>query len=237
MFVIPVIDLLDGHAVLAKGGHRSQYVPLSTPLCASSEPLSVAQALLSVAAPKTGSSVLYIADLNSLLQRSNNLALITRIAQQFPETIIWLDAGRPTERLTELYSSYKNIRPIVGSESFASLDELVVQLDLLQKYSPLLSLDFRSRTLLGPDPLLKHTECWPQDVIILALDQVGNKTGGDIELASSVKNRQVDRSYYFGGGVRTAEDIISLKTRGFTGVLVASSLHEKTLTEKELSRL
>jgi len=42
MFIIPVIDLLNGKVVHAKYGNRAQYQPLQSPLVDSCEPLAVA---------------------------------------------------------------------------------------------------------------------------------------------------------------------------------------------------
>ena len=39
--IIPVMDLMIGQIVLARGGHRDQYTPIHTKLTTNSEPLAV----------------------------------------------------------------------------------------------------------------------------------------------------------------------------------------------------
>ncbi len=68
MQVIPVLDLLDGHAVRAVRGERTRYRPIESSLCATSEPLAVAHALLAA----TGARTLYIADLGAILQQGDH---------------------------------------------------------------------------------------------------------------------------------------------------------------------
>ena len=60
--IIPALDLKGGAVVHARGGARAEYRPIETPLGAADEPVALARALLAV----TGSSVLYIADLDAI---------------------------------------------------------------------------------------------------------------------------------------------------------------------------
>ncbi len=64
MQMIPVLDLLDGHAVRAVRGERSRYRPIRSSLCATSEPIAVAQALVAATLART----LYVADLGAIMR-------------------------------------------------------------------------------------------------------------------------------------------------------------------------
>ncbi|MFM2065611.1 MAG: histidine biosynthesis protein [Pseudomonadota bacterium] len=50
MRIVPVIDLMDGHAVHARRGNRATYAPIQSALVAGSAPVDVAAALLDAAA-------------------------------------------------------------------------------------------------------------------------------------------------------------------------------------------
>src|SRR5258708_15280562 len=61
MRIIPVLDVMNGLAVRAVGGRRSEYRPLVSRLCASAEPLKVAHAFR-----RLGHAELYLADLDAI---------------------------------------------------------------------------------------------------------------------------------------------------------------------------
>ncbi|MEY4928295.1 MAG: hypothetical protein RL279_34, partial [Pseudomonadota bacterium] len=93
MQVIPVIDLLNGEVVHAKKGLRQTYQRMQSPLCPSSDPLTVVAALLAIHPFKQ----LYIADLNAIQKlpnkASSNFASIAQIRLAYPGLELWLDAG------------------------------------------------------------------------------------------------------------------------------------------------
>ena len=87
--VIPVIDLKGGVVVQAKGGKRADYRPLETPFGPADDPLAIARGLLDV----TGSTALYIADLDAIEGQGNNYSLCRDLADVLPTTTLWIDAG------------------------------------------------------------------------------------------------------------------------------------------------
>src|ERR1700754_4792698 len=101
MRVIPVLDLLDGHAVRAVRGDRANYRPVQSSLCATSEPLAVARALLAA----SGADTLYVADLGAIVAQradTSTLAALCGGVNLHPpgaststasRVRIWLDAG------------------------------------------------------------------------------------------------------------------------------------------------
>ena len=68
MFVLPVIDLLNGIVVRGVAGQRSQYQPLRSMLTASAQPLDVARSLRST----FGFTEIYLADLDAILHERPN---------------------------------------------------------------------------------------------------------------------------------------------------------------------
>ncbi|MBU3644309.1 MAG: nickel transporter, partial [Candidatus Methylopumilus sp.] len=89
MKLIPVVDLMQGQVVHARLGERQDYQPIQSPLCDSSEPISIIQALAALYRFDT----LYIADLDAIQGNSGQIALLKLIQQNFPKIEILLDAG------------------------------------------------------------------------------------------------------------------------------------------------
>ena len=101
MRVIPVLDLLDGHVVRAVRGDRANYRPVQSSLCATSEPLAVARALLAA----SGADTLYVADLGAIVAQRADTSTLAALCEGLnlhaPGTPasasgriqIWLDAG------------------------------------------------------------------------------------------------------------------------------------------------
>ena len=66
--LIPALDIKDGVVVHAKAGARAEYQPVSSPFGAAGDPVAVARGLLAA----TGSSILYIADLDAITGSGSN---------------------------------------------------------------------------------------------------------------------------------------------------------------------
>ena len=130
-----------------------------------------------------------------------------------------------------------NIRPVAGSESFQTLPELTSTLQEINNYRPLLSIDIKHGSPLGPADLLSNPGCWPDDIILLFLDRVGSATGLDEELLQSFLLHKSNHRIFVGGGVRDISDITNLDKFGFSGVLIANSLHSGSISGSDLNTL
>jgi phosphoribosylformimino-5-aminoimidazole carboxamide ribotide isomerase len=107
---------------------------------------------------------------------------------------------------------------------------------LLEKYSPVLSLDFKNNQLLGPQPINSSTIKWPQNIILLSLDQVGSSLGPDFSILDKLSpHLPADCHVYIGGGVRNRDDLVQARQRNIAGVLIASALHNKMITHEDLA--
>jgi phosphoribosylformimino-5-aminoimidazole carboxamide ribotide isomerase len=71
----------------------------------------------------------------------------------------------------------------------------------------------------------------------MTLARVGSGAGPDIERLSHVRKHAGDRLVYAAGGVRNGNDLAALQRAGIAGALVASSLHDGTLTAAEIAGL
>lgn len=224
MKLIPVIDLKDGLVVAARLGDRRRYAPIDTPLCPSAAPLAVAAALLKLHPFTT----LYIADLDAIGGATGHLEVIDRLHRQYPRLGLWVDHG-----LTELDRLAHLARPVVGSESMVDLDQWA---DLHARLrDPILSLDYRADTLLGPAGLDQRPDRWPTDVILMTLARVGSDRGPDLARLGALRRLAPDHRVYAAGGVRDGADLRQLRDLGVAGALVSTALHQGRITAAELA--
>lgn len=234
MEVIPVIDLLNGHVVHAQRGQRSLYKPISTPLCASSEPLAVVQALLGLYPFER----LYIADLDAIQHQGDNAAAIREIRTRYPSLDIWLDGGLSRPQEWQAWHA-RGLTCVIGSENLASSNH---SLNVEKRTDqPVLSLDFGLQGYMGPDELLGKAHEWPDKVIVMTLARVGSSEGPDLhrlmEVIHAGKKRTPAPKIYAAGGMRHLADLQALSAMGVSGALVATALHHGDLKPEHIAAL
>jgi phosphoribosylformimino-5-aminoimidazole carboxamide ribotide isomerase len=225
MNLIPVIDLMRSCVVMANGGKRHEYSPLSTPLCRKSQPQEVLSALLDLYPFDT----LYIADLDAICASGSNLELIYSLHLSHPEITLWVDNG-----LTDLERLCGFARPIIGTESISHCEQLAHLLASLP--SPILSLDYPDDNFKGPTDLERQPDCWPEDVIVMSLSRVGTSTGPDTVRLLRLLNAQPRLRLYAAGGIRNLQDLEQLRSIGTAGALVSTALHQGAINRGELER-
>lgn len=221
MQIIPVIDLKNNQVVRAVKGDRSNYQPIKSGLCPSSNPIDVVTKLLE----KTKANIFYIADLDSIENNGNHLELIFDLSKKFTETIFWIDAGFKSLDQINLWNKIKNFRPVIGTESHTEINTLLP----LIKDNSILSLDFKNDQFFGPEEILNNSEAWPHDVIIMALDSVGSDSGPDMKLYDQIKSISPDKNYFAAGGVRNKSDLALLEKNNLAGILISSALHNNKI--------
>jgi phosphoribosylformimino-5-aminoimidazole carboxamide ribotide isomerase len=232
MQVIPVVDLLDGHAVRAVRGERSRYRPIRSSLCATSDPVEIARALVAA----TGARILYVADLGAILSRGAHDHALAALCDALGEGFrIWLDAGFTAfapmrallERIARLTRSSAPAAfvPVFGTESL--LDIGAIAEASASGFEPILSLDYRGGRALGST----HVESawWPSRVIVMTLDHVGACAGPDLATFAAVRAVAGGRSVIGAGGVRSSADLDRCGEAGAGAWLVASAIHDGSL--------
>lgn len=218
MLIIPVIDLMGGKVVHARGGQRERYLPINSQLTSSVYPNAVIKQLLTW----FPFPIMYIADLDAIETGEIDKAFYLQLLQLFPDLTIWLDVGIRNKLDWLVWSDIPRIKPVLGSESLEDI-ELLTQ---LQSTDFILSLDFKQDSLLGELSLFEHSELWPETIIVMSLDAVGSEGGPDIELLKQIKSIKPKANLYAAGGVRGVDDLVNLKNSHVTGALIASALHK-----------
>jgi len=132
--------------------------------------------------------------------------------------------------IEDLKSLPDAVSPILGTET-ASLD-LIKEAALKRKI--VVSIDMKGGKVLTRDPLLAGLT--PLDVlqvlndlpleavILLELSRVGTSAGLDLQLLEKAA-MQSKHPLILGGGVKGEEDLLVLEGMGFSGVLVATAVH------------
>ncbi|SAL04109.1 HisA/HisF-related TIM barrel protein [Caballeronia ptereochthonis] len=232
MQVIPVLDLLDGHAVRAVRGERSRYRPIQSSLCATSDPVAIARALVAA----TGSRTLYVADLGAILRRGAHDEALAALCDALGDGVdIWLDAGftafAPMRALVERVmrlsrsASRAKIVPVFGTETL--LDMGAIAEASASGFEPILSLDYRGGRALGATHA--KSAWWPSRVIVMTLDHVGAYAGPDLDTFADVRALAGEREVIGAGGVRNDADLALAADSGAYAWLVASAIHDGTV--------
>jgi HisA/HisF family protein len=225
--VIPVLDLLHGRVVRAVRGQRSSYAPIVTPLVAGSAPVDVAAALRQV----TRCDTLYVADLDAITGGAAQVETLRQLLSADPRRRLWLDAGFKTEHdLAVLRAGLggfaPRLRPVLGSESLASLQALqAMTADPLA----ILSLDCRQQQPMDPAGVWQQPALWPDTVIVMTLDRVGAASGPDLQRFAQLRAMKPQATWVGAGGIRNAGDLALAGDAGASAWLVASALHDGAL--------
>jgi phosphoribosylformimino-5-aminoimidazole carboxamide ribotide isomerase len=226
--IVPVIDLKDGAVVRARHGERAFYRPIETPLSRTSDPLDIVRGLLSLHPFRT----LYVADLDAIEERGDARHVLREVTKAFPQLELWVDNGCCHVEAAREFLLGTRHTLVLGSESQRDCG-------LLNACGAdpriILSLDFGSERFCGPEALLRSPALWPGRIIVMTLTRVGSAAGPDFDRYLEIKSRAEDRQVYLAGGVRSRDDIERLETIGAAGVLVASALHDGSLTAADLA--
>lgn len=225
MNLIPVIDLMQGQVVRAVRGNRQSYRPIESRLCNSSDPVTVAKILCEHCATRQ----LYVADLDALLGRPGQSAVLRTLLQAMPGLELWLDAGFANAHAAdalrlELGAAGEQVVPVFGSESLASREELERCFD--GDGDGVLSLDRRDGQHLDVAGCWDAPALWPRRVIVMTLERVGAGAGPDLETLTNVRRKSPTTFVVGAGGIRNQSDLQAASDAGACAWLVASALHD-----------
>jgi len=221
--VIPVMDVLGGLVVRAKGGDRAGYQPIKSPLLTSADPVHCALAL----AEKFGFSTFYVADLDAIMGRAANLGAIQNLLDKTGASF-WLDAGYKNMRDAPVGG---RIAPVVATETFTGWDNpgdlsrAVVSIDMNRGRILSSRAGAQLRELMG-----RFRAAGARRFIHMRLDAVGAGRFDPFTLLPPGPGEE----WYAAGGVRDGEDIRLAIEAGYAGALVSTALHDGGLGRGDL---
>lgn len=230
MHIIPVLDIKGGQVVRAERGRRELYRPISTPLSPTPDVVAVASGLRGI----YPFPVFYLADLDAILGGLPNEAAMMALRSMDQPPQLWVDAGLSEAGRIDAALGRPWLRPILGSESQAD-DTLLCRFG--GHPGLILSLDFAGEGFRGPPAILDNDDAWPSTVIVMTLAKIGASAGPDFTRLASIKARAGNRRIIAAGGVRGESDIRALAALGIAGALVATCLHDGSLTDRQIEAL
>jgi len=234
--VIPVIDVKNGVVVHAVAGQREKYKPIESKICSSTDPLEVAKVFRDM-----GFEELYLADLDSITGGEPCYSLYQKISETTKLSLM-VDAGvSSVEKFKELLK-HGVAKVIVGTETLRDL-QFLREIAHLYQENLVVSIDLFGEKLLSlceevkyRDPLtvmLRFKNIGVKEFIVLDLSRVGTSKGIDISFVSRIV-KSVEASILVGGGVKDIHDLLKLRDIGVSGVLIATALHNKSITINDL---
>jgi phosphoribosylformimino-5-aminoimidazole carboxamide ribotide isomerase len=229
--LIPVLDLMQGQVVRALGGERHQYRPIESGLCAGSNALDIASALLEL----YPFHALYVADIDAIQKNGSNAAVIEKLHRRFPQLELWVDSGIADISGFTAWQVQHIGHAVIGSESFPESALLSAVCSSRDALFPLLSLDFKGARFHGEQRLLNDPKLWPEHIIVMMLARVGSLQGPDFDQLSALRRRAPHKKFYAAGGIRSAHDLLCLARAGADGALLASALHQRLIGAGDLA--
>ncbi len=238
--IIPVIDILDSTCVHAKKGERDKYKPLKNVLTNTTNPLEFIKNLKI----KYGFSSFYAADLDSITRNTPNSELISQFIS-IPDTTIMVDLGIRDIEDFKSYLGLKIPRLIIGLETVKSLKTIQNALELAGSDKIIVSVDMYNEKIISPIKELQGknpqniiksiTETGIEKIILLDLFKVGQKTGNFSSTYEKIREI-FEGDIFIGGGIKNLEEIIRLRDKQFSGVLIATALYDGTIKVNQLKK-
>lgn len=232
--VIFVMDIFNHSVVLAKGGIREKYRPVSDTsiVCSSSNPVEVIELLH----PRE----VYIADLNVLQGKGpleTNAGVIREVSLK-ADTM--LDFGISVPQDADKALSIAGTA-VIGTETgtFSAIKDAACE----NPGRISVSIDIKHGKVMKNDPelpespfeIVKLLNNLPlKDLIFLDLDRVGTASGFDPEFLRKLVECS-RHNVLLAGGVKDMEDLFTLDKHGIKGALVATAVHSGMVPPAVLS--
>ena len=251
MEIIPVLDLARGVAVHARAGDRAAYQPVRSVLLpdGAGDPVALIRAFRE----RLGAGRCYLADLDAITGGAVQSAVLRRLADLEGASAgpLLVDAGAHSpDRALELLSCGAS-EVVVGLETLRAFADLEAVIDSIGTSRVVFSLDLRmggaivdsgvgSAGDFTADPLglaAQAIEAGATCLLVLDLGRVGTGRGVDLGLLEQLRRRFPRVRLLAGGGVGGRRDLERMRDAGCDGALVASALHDGSVTAMDLSGL
>ncbi len=241
MRVTPVLDLMAGRAVAARGGERATYAPVRSVLASGEgDALALARAFRDVLRCVDW----YVADLDAIRGGAPQWPLVRALAELGGRPL--LDAATTTVERGEDALIAGADRVVVGLETLDDFAQLEAIVGRLGSARVVFSLDLRGGAPLvrpgaphggGGSPLelaRRAVDAGVRALLVLDLARVGTGAGVDLELVRRLRLALPGVELLAGGGVAGPADLARLAATGCDAVLVATALHDGRLAASDL---
>ena len=222
MNVILAVDIVNGKAVKAFAGIRTNYKPLHIKEEDFSNPVKLIQSLQK----KINLKKIYIADLDAIRKIGGNDVIIEKILRTFPKLFFWIDAGFDYPKNVYYYHKNKiekklnNYELVLGTETIKNFNFKCFE--SIKKFK--ISIDFNGRESFWIRKLERQKH--PMDIILMFVKKVGGR-GVDMRSIRDLNKKLSFHRLSLAGGVKTEKEIEQLLKLGFCNVISSTLLHKR----------
>ncbi|MHA1272415.1 MAG: HisA/HisF-related TIM barrel protein [Promethearchaeota archaeon] len=236
--IIPVIDIKNSIVVHAIKGERAKYCPLKSQLISTHDPLELALFFKN----QMGFSELYIADLDGIINKKPNIKIISKILNN-SNIKLMLDPGISEIKDFSIYLNLNLNKIILGIETIKNLKIIENALDELSNSKIIISIDMYKGIILSKSDIISKlnpidlvrdlNEIGVNEIILLDLFRVGQKCGGIPQLFLKIRDN-FNGDILIGGGIKNIQDIELIYRNNFSGVLIATALHDGSINKNDI---
>ena len=219
MKLIPAIDLKNNKVVISTKGNNREYKPIPADLSPTSDPIEFIEYILSL----NDFNTIYLADLDSIANFKVNNDIIENILLEHSNINFMVDNG---VRLFSEINQYKNSNfiQVIATETFVEYSKIINN-----NYNDyILSADFVNGKLYSKNCGYKTIK--PNKVIAMDIDNIGKKSGANINNVKKIKKIYPYSSIILSGGIGSNDDIMTAKANKISEIMLLTALLEDNIT-------
>ena len=219
MKLIPAIDLKNNKVVISTKGKNREYKTIPADLSPTSDPIEFIEYILSL----NDFNTIYLADLDSIANFKVNNDIIENILLEHSNINFMVDNG---VRLFSEINQYKNSNfiQVIATETFVEYSKIINN-----NYNDyILSADFVNGKLYSKNCGYKTIK--PNKVIAMDIDNIGKKSGANINNVKKIKKIYPYSSIILSGGIGSNDDIMTAKANKISEIMLLTALLEDNIT-------
>ena len=218
MKLIPAIDLKNNKVVISTKGKNREYKTIPADLSPTSDPIEFIEYILSL----NDFNTIYLADLDSIANFKVNNDIIENILLEHSNINFMVDNG---VRLFSEINQYKNSNfiQVIATETFVEYSKIINN-----NYNDyILSADFVNGKLYSKNCGYKTIK--PNKVIAMDIDNIGKKSGANINNVKKIKKIYPYSSIILSGGIGSNDDIMTAKANKISEIMLLTALLEDNI--------